>query len=1009
MAIDEQYELFSPESVREALKVLHDWENVGQQRLAQLEIVKLRRAAEGYESSSFGVGRALGVVLGEAIENLKPSGPEPRHFTERWGGYIILTEQHIKGRSRKVVLAEGRIPKGSYSRWQKSALQRLANELWDQESEVKPALGGVGSVAEHGGPFLAPPRPLLALVGRDQTLANLRERLLAVPSEGVLALNGLPGVGKTALSITLAHDQQVRAHFQDGVLWAGLGHEPDLLAIMSIWGIALRIPASEIAKLSTIEKRAARLRSAIGRRRMLLVIDDAWQIEHALAFKLGGPNCAYLLTTRSPEIAQQLAGEGVTTVQELNQADSLALLSDFVPQLVINERKEAHALVEAVGGLPLALTLIGNHLRKMSYFSPSHGLRSALEQLQQAEERLQVELDVSPLDLPPSLREGVPLSLLASIEISDHALPQAARQMLHGLALFPPKPNTFSKEAALAVADQPLKLLGLLTEAGLVENRVLGRYTMHQVIADYARFKNPDPEPYYRNGAAYFATFAQQQSGSDGYPLLDVELQNILTFLPCAYENQEWRILVDGVQGLTRYHLGVVGFMDARGHWNQATQLLEQALEGARSLHDPLLEASILTKLAAFAFRRADFERAKPHLDASHAILSRLAYSAEVLLQRAYMYEFMSRIRLRDNPQAALEWIEEAITELDAFPVESHAIQEQTGYLYVWSSTIFGRTGQLQKAVEMAQKGLSLLPSSANSAQIVAFIVLSNVSAFQGEIEKSIEYQKEGIQIAEQLGDLRRLATLWMNLANNQGQRQSNLFTALVSYQNALQLYQQMGDVRGESDVHNNLGLIYIMLGEDELALHYLTNAIQLAQTHGLLWQEAFASTNLANLLIYQAQLVEALALLSKADQIGQQLQLTGLLAVVWCWQAEIARINGEHHQALTLINASLEKAKKGGYSLEERIGWSIKGKILDGMRGFDEAEAAHQRSLRLLAKQQSPYDLAQSQLALGEHYLMRDEHLSDKAKSWLIEARTTFEGLGAKRELATIRSLLER
>src|SRR5438105_4238523 len=58
------------------------------------------------------------------------------------------------------------------------------------------------------------------LVGRDCALSRLKERLMAEEQMALVALHGLPGVGKTSLVTTLAHSQEMRGYFSDGILWA---------------------------------------------------------------------------------------------------------------------------------------------------------------------------------------------------------------------------------------------------------------------------------------------------------------------------------------------------------------------------------------------------------------------------------------------------------------------------------------------------------------------------------------------------------------------------------------------------------------------------------------------------------------------------------------------------------------------------------------------------------------------------------------------------------------------
>src|SRR5579862_51801 len=113
--------------------------------------------------------------------------------------------------------------------------------------------------------------PAEDLIGRDQLLPQLRAYLCADTTPGLIALYGLPGVGKTTLAVALAHDQTIQDHFQDGILWAGLGPHPDVPGLLNHWGALLSVSESESQQLRTTEAWIRRLRAAIGARQMLLI------------------------------------------------------------------------------------------------------------------------------------------------------------------------------------------------------------------------------------------------------------------------------------------------------------------------------------------------------------------------------------------------------------------------------------------------------------------------------------------------------------------------------------------------------------------------------------------------------------------------------------------------------------------------------------------------------------------------------------------------------------------
>src|SRR5882762_2785394 len=232
-------------------------------------------------------------------------------------------------------------------------------------------LGLLSDIDEHDiveqAPLVQPTAPDIpgtlssvdSLLGRQDVFMQVKERLLAGNHVALTALGDLPGIGKTALAAALASDWEVRTHFRDGVLWAELGPHPNMLSLLARWGKLLGVTPNQVENVNSRESWGQALRDAIGTRRLLLIIDDAWTAEDALTLRVGGPACTYLLTTRQSQIASGFAPEGTIVIPQLAEADGLALLTCFVPQMVQQDPEGARTLVQGLSSVPLAVTLMG--------------------------------------------------------------------------------------------------------------------------------------------------------------------------------------------------------------------------------------------------------------------------------------------------------------------------------------------------------------------------------------------------------------------------------------------------------------------------------------------------------------------------------------------------------------------------------------------------------------------------------------------------------------------------
>jgi transcriptional regulator with XRE-family HTH domain len=328
--------------------------------------------------------------------------------------------------------------------------------------------------------------PAVPLVGREQGLARIREELCHTSKRvTVTALHGPPGVGKTSLAIALVHEEPIRASFGDGILWAGLGPTPNMSGLLDRWGALLGLGETFLS--SDIQEKCKQIRTAIGMRSLLLVLDDVWQLSHAhVLLSVGGPNCRFLITTRLRAIAVNLdtCPKGIS---ELNEEQSIDLLRQLSPEIVEDEPEKVHHLVHTVGGLPLALKLLGNYLRKESYHVPARRRSAAFEHLEDVRGRFMINEPLVQPEAHPSLLSHESLSLDSVCASTFRLLRPSTQETLYALSVFPPKPESFSESAALIVTACSISELDELVDAGLLEVQGADHYRLHPIIADYAR------------------------------------------------------------------------------------------------------------------------------------------------------------------------------------------------------------------------------------------------------------------------------------------------------------------------------------------------------------------------------------------------------------------------------------------------------------------------------------------------------------------------------------------
>src|SRR5208283_4935793 len=214
-----------------------------------------------------------------------------------------------------------------------------------------------------------PPAPGL-FIGREDGLREVKQRLGVFAggpnrfsAKPLAVVRGVAGVGKSSLAAALAYDPEVRDCFPDGILWVSLGVNPSLHSVIAAWGRALG--TDELLKVPSLRDAATQLAALLSQKQMLLIVDDVWQTEHAVAFaQLRGGQCAVLFTTRETEVAEAIApaGSAIYNLPVLKEDSALELLELLAPYVSTEYPLESRDLVRGLGCLPIALQVAGRTL-----------------------------------------------------------------------------------------------------------------------------------------------------------------------------------------------------------------------------------------------------------------------------------------------------------------------------------------------------------------------------------------------------------------------------------------------------------------------------------------------------------------------------------------------------------------------------------------------------------------------------------------------------------------------
>src|SRR5271154_6290849 len=272
------------------------------------------------------------------VRNLEGGGQPRPVSAELLAGALELPAEH-----RETFLAAARVQR-----------RRMPGHATASQAPGAPA----GPDPGPPGPRFQLPAGTRAFTGRVRELGQLIALAHGDPRGPVVvaAIDGMAGVGKTALAVHAAH--RLREQFPGGQLFIDLhgyssGSGPLSAGEALDWLLrCLGVPPDLIP--ADLDERAAFYRDRLDGSRTLIILDNAASTAQVRPLLPGGFGCMVLVTSR-----RRLSGLDDTysvALDVLPEHDAMALLHDVTaPGLVIWSQPAARELIALCGNVPLAI------------------------------------------------------------------------------------------------------------------------------------------------------------------------------------------------------------------------------------------------------------------------------------------------------------------------------------------------------------------------------------------------------------------------------------------------------------------------------------------------------------------------------------------------------------------------------------------------------------------------------------------------------------------------------
>jgi DNA-binding SARP family transcriptional activator/Flp pilus assembly protein TadD len=643
------------------------------------------------------------------------------------------------------------------------------------------------------------PRDVSHFTGRTEELRRLLDGADDVTSATVFAIDGMAGVGKTALAVHAAHRLGVR--YPDGILFLDLhGHTPGHEPLTSGAGLdkllrATGVPGAEIP--DDLDERAALWRSRSAGRRLLLILDNAADSSQVRPMLPGTPACRVLVTSRRRLV--ELDTTATLSLDVPPPDEALALFARVIGDSRVRaEPAAAREVLDLCGQLPLAIGMVAARLRSRPAWTVRHLSRRLRE------ERL------------AEIATGVAAAFTMSYE---HLSPDQ-RRLFRLLGMHPGADCDAHLVAALLATDvnEAERLLEQLVDLHLLQQPRPGRYRFHDLLREHARSiaRAEEPEASHHESLQrildyfLFTAARARRRFAPGQRLLPLDIGHPPAHVPplddhsravawCETEATNLAAVIDHAAEHGRHtHTWQLAhvlqhFFDIRGRTDDWVSTHRRALAAADALDDPQAQAETARSLGVAYWHAGRYEEAIAHGARSLDLCQRIGDTwgeATTLVCFGIAYRAMG-------------------TLTEAFDCFNQAL-----HLY---GEVNGTWGQ---ALTLTNSGIACSDA--------------------GRHDEAVIRGTQGLDLYGKTEDKWGEALALTSLGTTY-RRTGQFRLSLAHHERALRLNREIGDVRAECKVLNDLGCTHLAAGQRACAEAYHRQALDLAHAIHDLYQRAQA------------------------------------------------------------------------------------------------------------------------------------------------------------------------